>query len=55
MHLETLWLGQNAIGNEGVSALTRALAENRALRRQVCIHVPYVQRECKGVLNYASS
>lgn len=32
-HLETLCLGHNAIGDDGASALTRAVAENRALRR----------------------
>jgi len=33
LHLETLCLGHNAIGDDGASALTRALAENRALRK----------------------
>ena len=33
LHLETLCLGHNTIGDEGASALTRVVAENYALRR----------------------
>lgn len=33
LHLETLCLGHCAIGDDGASALARALAENHALRR----------------------
>lgn len=33
LHLETLSLGHGSIGDDGASALARALAENRALRR----------------------
>lgn len=41
LHLETLCLGHNAIGDDGASALTRAVAENRALRRYVPFHADY--------------
>lgn len=33
LHLETLCLGHNTIGNDGISALARVLADNHALRR----------------------
>lgn len=33
LHLETLSLGYNSIGDDGVSALTRQAADNRALKR----------------------
>ena len=33
LHLETLCLGHNTVGDDGASALTRVVAENHALRR----------------------
>lgn len=33
LHLETLCLGCNSIGDDGASALTRQVAENHTLKR----------------------